>query len=553
MNNPNQSSPLGMLAHHPVFVQLGLLGGVAAAVALGVAIAMWSRTPDMTQLYANLAEKDAAQVMNALSKSDIKARMQAGGIVMVQSDRLDDARMKLAAQGLPKGSEAGFELMDEPKGFGVSQLAEQARFQRALEGELGRSISRLTNVENARVHLALPKQTAFVRAREQPSASVLVNLYPGRALETEQIAAITHLVASSVPNLESSRVTIVDQKGRLLSSSDTSREAAINATQFEFARKLEGSYVKRIEDILTPIVGPGAVRAQVTTELDFTESEQTQENYDPRESVVRSEQVAQESSAGGAIAGGVPGALSNTPPGAASVPETTPAAAPPGDGKAQANAKSSADANASATPTNSSSRATRNYEIDRTISHTRQPTGNVKRLSVAVVVDDATSVDEDEEVTREPRTPEEIERYTALVKEAIGFNAARGDTVNVINATFATPPAVEPLPDEPIWKQPWAVSLLKQLGAVGLIAALVFMVVKPVVRALLARHANLPPPMSYSSLGMAAGLPAGAMPPGLAAPGAADYDAQLNAARQLTQQDPKRVAQVVKGWVGNDG
>jgi flagellar M-ring protein FliF len=534
-----------MLAHHPVFVQLGLLGGVAAAVALGVAIAMWSRTPDMTQLYANLAEKDAAQVMNALAKSDIKARMQAGGIVMVQSDRLDDARMKLAAQGLPKGSEAGFELMDEPKGFGVSQLAEQARFQRALEGELGRSISRLTNVENARVHLALPKQTAFVRAREQPSASVLVNLYPGRALETEQIAAITHLVASSVPNLESSRVTIVDQKGRLLSSSDTSREAAINATQFEFARKLEGSYVKRIEDILTPIVGPGAVRAQVTTELDFTESEQTQENYDPRETVVRSEQVAQESNAGGASAGGVPGALSNTPPGAAAVPETTPAAAPPGDGKAQANA------NASATPTNSSSRATRNYEIDRTISHTRQPTGNVKRLSVAVVVDDATSVDEDEEVTREPRKPEEIERYTALVKEAIGFNAARGDTVNVINATFATPPAVEPLPDEPIWKQPWAVSLLKQLGAVGLIAALVFMVVKPVVRALLARHANLPPPMSYSSA--MAGLPAGAMPPGLAAPGAADYDAQLNAARQLTQQDPKRVAQVVKGWVGSDG
>lgn len=534
-----------MLAHHPVFVQLGLLGGVAAAVALGVAVAMWSRTPDMTQLYANLAEKDAAQVMNALAKSDIKARMQAGGIVMVQSDRLDDARMKLAAQGLPKGSEAGFELMDEPKGFGVSQLAEQARFQRALEGELGRSIGRLTNVENARVHLALPKQTAFVRAREQPSASVLVNLYPGRSLEAEQIAAITHLVASSVPNLESSRVTIVDQKGRLLSSSDTSREGAVNATRFDYSRKLEESYVKRIEDILTPVVGPGAVRAQVTAELDFTEAEQTQENYDPKETVVRSEQVAQESNAGGASAGGVPGALSNTPPGAASVPETTPAAAAPADGKAPANAA----ANTNATPTNSSSRATRNFEIDRTISHTRQPTGNVKRLSVAVVVDDATSVDEDEEVTREPRKPEEIERYTALVKEAIGFSAARGDTVNVINATFATPPAVEPLPDDPLWKQPWLVSLLKQLGAVGLIAVLLFKVVKPVVRALLARHANLPPPMSYS----AAGLPAGAMPPGLAAPGGADYDAQLNAARQLTQQDPKRVAQVVKGWVGNDG
>jgi flagellar M-ring protein FliF len=545
--NVNTPSPLGMLARHPVFVQLGLLGGVAAAVALGIAIAMWSRTPDMTQLYSNLAEKDAAQVMDALAKSDIKARMQAGGIVLVQSNRLDDARMKLAAQGLPKGSEAGYELMDEPKGFGVSQLAEQARFQRALEGELGRSISRLTNVESARVHLALPKQTAFVRAREQPTASVLVNLYPGRSLETEQIAAITHLVASSVPNLESSRVTIVDQKGRLLSSSDSTRESAVNATQFEFSRKLEESYVKRIEDILTPIVGPGGVRAQVSAELDFTETEHTQENYDPKETVVRSEQIAQESNAGGAITGGVPGALSNTPPGAASVPETTPAATPPGDGKASANA--TANASATATPTNSSSRATRNYEIDRTISHTRQPTGAVKRLSVAVVVDDATSVDEDDEVTREPRKPDEIERYTALVKEAIGFNVARGDTVNIINATFATPPPVEPLPDEPIWKQPWVVSLLKQLGAVGLIAALVFMVVKPVVRALLARHADLPPPMSYSPIGMA-GLPAGVTPAGLAAPG---YDAQLTAARQLTQQDPKRVAQVVKGWVGNDG
>ncbi len=560
-NTQATMSPLQLLAYNPLARQLLLLVGIAAAVALGVAVVLWSQSPNYTQLYAGLSDKDAGQVIEALQKANIPYKLE-GGAVLVSAAKLQDARIKLAGQGLPKGSELGFEMLQEQPPFGTSQFLETARYQRALEGELARSIANLNNVQSARVHLALPKQSPFVRNRQPPSASVLVNLYPGRNLEPGQVSAVLHLVAAGVPSLETGRVTVVDQKGRLLSTPETSQEVALSASQFEYTRKLEETYVRRIEDLLTPMIGLGAVRAQVVAELDFTISEQTQEKFNGQQPALRSEQVAQENSTGAAGAAGIPGALSNQPPAAGSAPEST-AAAKPATPAAGAAATAKADgakpaetgANANGSlPTNNSNRATRNYELDKTISHTRSATGTVKRLSVAVVVDDRQKVDEDGEVTRTPLAPEEIARITALVKDAVGFNTQRGDSINIINSSFNAPPPGEELPEPPFWKQPWLWDAAKQLAGAGLVLFLLFGVLRPVLRGLLARQA-LPamPGGAAGALGMPEdrlSLSGGRAAPQLAGP--VNYEAQLSSAKSLASQDPKRAAQVVKNWVAND-
>ncbi len=545
---------LGM-DRHPVVQQVGLLIGIAAAVALGVVVVMWSRTPSYMQLYAGLSDKDTALVTDGLSKSSIPFRVEAGGLIMVPAGKVADARMKLAAQGLPKGSENGFEMLQQEQGFGTSQFVENARYQNALENELARSIGSLSNVEKARVHLAIPKQSVFVRNRQPPTASVLLNLYPGRNLDDGQVAAIVHLVASSVPNLDTDHVTVVDQKGRLLNSSDTTRGSGLNANQFDYARKLEDSYVKRIEELITPIIGVGGVHAQVVADLDFTVSEETQEKFNPKDPSLRSEQVATEQSTGGGLAGGIPGALSNQPPGGSIVPETTAAKKPPAGKPGAAALPTPAPA---AVPSNSSNRATRNYELDKVISHTRQASGGIKRLSVAVLVDDKQTINADGESVRTPLKPEELEKITGLIKEAIGYDEKRGDKLNVINVPFSTPPAIEAPPDPPLWKEAWVWELAKQALAGLLVLFLLFRVLLPVVRGLLGRQAasvaaqtqlmTLEPGRPYTP-----GMPAVAGSAHASLGGPTDYDAQLNAARSLTSQDPKRVAQVVKNWVANDG
>ncbi len=545
---------LGM-DRHPVVQQVGLLIGIAAAVALGVVVVMWSRTPSYMQLYSGLSDKDTALVTDGLSKSSIPYRVEAGGLIMVPAGKVADARMKLAAQGLPKGSENGFEMLQQDQGFGTSQFVENARYQNALENELARSIGSLSNVEKARVHLAIPKQSVFVRNRQPPTASVLLNLYPGRNLDDGQVAAIVHLVASSVPNLDTGHVTVVDQKGHLLNSSDTTRDSGLNANQFDYARKLEDSYVKRIEELITPIIGVGGVHAQVVADLDFTVSEETQEKFNPKDPSLRSEQVATEQSTGGGLAGGIPGALSNQPPGGSIVPETTAAKKPPAGKPGAAALPTPAPA---AVPSNSSNRATRNYELDKVISHTRQASGGIKRLSVAVLVDDKQTTNADGESMRTPLKPEELEKITGLIKEAIGYDEKRGDKLNVINAPFSTPPAIEALPDPPLWKEAWVWEAGKQILAGLLVLFLLFRVLLPVVRGLLGRQAAsvaaqtqlmaLEPGRPYTP-----GMPMVTGGAHASLGGPTDYDAQLNAARSLTSQDPKRVAQVVKNWVANDG
>jgi flagellar M-ring protein FliF len=516
--------------------QIGMLIAVAAAVALGVAAALWSQEPNYALLFGNLTEKDGSQVLDGLTKASIPYRIEpSNGAIMVPAKQLHEARLKLASQGLPKGNNVGFELMDEKPAFGVTQLQETARYQRAIEGELARSIGTLSTVQSARVHLAIPKQSVFIRDQDQPRASVLVDLYAGRSLDEGQVAAIVHLVSSSVPGLAANRVTVIDQKGRLLTTNESSRDLTQTSNQLDYKRRLESDFATRVEEILTPVVGPSAVRAQVVADVDFTITEQTSEKFSPERTPVRSEQVAEDVSSGGAAAGGVPGALSNQPPGPATAPEVV----KPGAAKGATAVV--------AAPVNSSKRATRNYEIDKTISHTKQATGNIRRLTVAVVVDDVVSTDKKGKVLRKARKPEDIERYTSLVKEAVGFDEKRGDRVNVINASFSVPPAAEPLPSVPFWKQDWVWDLAKQVG--GGIGALVvlLMVVRPLLRGLTARGAGMGTPL----LGGGMETERAMLAPG--AQGAASgYEQQLQHAKQVAAQDPKRVAQVVKSWVGSD-
>jgi flagellar M-ring protein FliF len=549
-----QGPGISALTGNPWLRQLAVMVGIAASVALGVAVVLWSQTPSYAPLYGNLAEKEASHVMEALQQAGVDFKVdEASGMVMVPTGKLKEIRMQLAGQGLPNGSGLGFELMQQETGFGTSQLVEKARYQQALQGELARTIATIGAVQSARVHLAVPKQSVFVRKRQPPTASVAVRLHSGRVLEDSQVEAIVHLVASSVPELVPGRVTIVDQKGRLLSGDQESREMELSTTQFEYTRKVEGHYRDRIESLLAPIVGRDKVRAQVTAEVDFTVTEQTQERYNPDQPALRSEQLNEEQRRGLGV-GGVPGALSNQPPAAGEAPETA------GGGTENA-------AGGAADTMNSSRQSTRNYELDRVISHTRMSPATLRRLSVAVVVDDIAVTDEAGNVTVRERTPEEIERLATLVRDAVGFDARRGDSVRVMNSSFLSPEPIADLPEVPIWEQGWFLDLIKQGGGVLLVILLIFLVLRPTMKRLTAVHADagtgamaaagvgaaqIEGPLGGAGAGAGEGLLGSDGQP-IQLPGGGKYENIMDAARQLVDEDPKRVAQLVKTWVNEDG
>src|SRR6185295_15524484 len=362
-----------------------LLIGVAAAVAAGVMVVLWTKQPNYSLLFANMSAEDQAQVAAALDSSGIPYRLEGGNGMSVPAERLNDARLKLAGQGLPEGA-GGFANLSKDPGFGVSQFMESARYQHALEAELARTIASLRPVDGARVHLAVPRESAFVRDRQPASASVFVQLKQGKRLEQEQIQSILNLVASSIPELDASHVTVVDQQGRLLSAPQSDSELAQRERQFELTHRLEEDYAQRIEALLTPFVGAGRVRAQVVAQVDTSVTEEAREQYRPDSQIVRSEQTAESQSRDGAGPQGVPGSLSNQPPtpGAALPPNAAPAAAaaaPAGDAARGAAAQGAPNANAqaAATPDNSSKQTTRNYEIDRTMAYTKTPSGRLQR------------------------------------------------------------------------------------------------------------------------------------------------------------------------------
>lgn len=549
---PAGASGMAVIAENPILRQVAVMVGIAASVALGVAVVLWSQAPSLAPLYGNLAEKDASQVMEALQQAGVSFKVdEATGMVMVPAAKLKEVRMQLAGQGLPNSVGMGFELLQEDTGFGTSQMVEKARYQQALQGELARSIATIGAVQSARVHLAIPKQSVFVRKRQPPSASVAVRLHNGRALEDTQVEAIVHLVASSIPELTPGRVTVVDHKGRLLSGDQESREMKLSSTQFEHTRRIETHYRDRIESLLAPIVGREKVRAQVTAEVDFTVTEQTQERYNPDQPALRSEQLNEEQRQGAGV-GGVPGALANQPPAAGVAPE---------------NAAGGAAGGAPGTTANSSRQSTRNYELDRVISHTRMSPVSLRRLSVAVVVDDIAVIDAEGNSTMRERTPEEIERLSGLVRDAIGFDARRGDSVRVMNSSFLSPEPIADLPETPIWQQGWFLDVIKQAGGLLLVLLLIFLVLKPTMKRLTATHAELAAEGAGAGATGDAGQARVEGPLGesgdeslllgsdgepIRLPGGGKYENIMDAARQLVDEDPKRVAQLVKTWVGEE-
>ena len=533
MSNEN-----GLFSFIPPNVRpLLMLVGIAGAVAAGVGVVLWSKEPTYSLLYGNLGQQDAVQISSALQASGVPYKIDAAtGAITVPSDRVHDARLQLAGQGLPEG-DGGFAVLSKDPGFGVSQFMEGARYQYALEGELARTIKNLQQVESARVHLAMPRQSAFIRDRRPPSASVFLQLKPGRRLESEQVTAIGNLVASSIPELEATQVTIVDQQGRLLSAPQGNNEFAARDKQLEIARNTEERLTQRIEQLLAPLIGPGRVRAQVVADVEMSSTEEAREQYRPESQVVRSEQSAEETSRNGSGPQGVPGALTNQPP----TPGTV---LPPGATAAATPAAPGQPATPGTAPDNTSKQSTRNYEIDRTVAYTKLPAGRLKRLTVAVLVDNFRSTDEEGNVTETAVPAEQLENMTKLVKDAVGFDQARGDSVNLVNASFKGEPAAEEVQPEtiPLWERPLVRDLAKlAMGLIGVLV-LVFVVLRPLIRGLLAA-----PVLNYVPIpeGQAA-LPAAPASPAL------DYDTQIAQARSLVSQDPRRVAQVVKTWVGND-
>jgi flagellar M-ring protein FliF len=526
--------------------QLGALLALSTALTLGVGLILWALRPGYVPVFDHIGQQDATQIVEQLRADNIPFEIQAAtGQVLVPQDQLQSIRMKLAATGIPNSTSVGLELLQQEQSLGTSQFMETTRYQHALETELSRTVSSMRNIDTARVHLAIPKQSVFVRNRARASASVMVKLFPGRMLESGQVDAIVNLVASSIPYLEASQVTVVDQWGKLFSSREDGSGAGETRKQFEYSRQLENVYAKRIETLLTPLVGDGNVRATVTANVDFTVNEQTQELFDADPTQIRSEQTQDQSTQEGAAVG-IPGALTNQPPAA---------------GQVEAEAAQEADGGEAL---NSSRSATRNYELDKTITHMRKAPGTIQQVSAAVIIDDRKSTNEEGEVVRTPLTAEEIERFTALVKEAVGFNEGRGDSVIVLNQSFQPPQEIEPVAPLPIWEQPWVWNAGRQVIAGLAVLLLILMVVRPAMRNLkrtdvqqIAHTTNAEGKAVEVQVDGETGTVNASATPGLThenatlEPPQQVYGDILNLARAMADEDPKRVAKVVKDWVGS--
>lgn len=531
----------------PMPRKLALGGGILAVLAIALSMALMTSKGDYKVLYANLSDKDGGAIIAQLSQMNVPYKHAEGGnAILVPADKVHDVRLKLASAGLPKGSVVGYELMENQR-FGVTQFQERLNFQRGLEGELTRSIESLAAVSSARVHLALPNQNGFFREQQKPSASVLVSLAPGRTLDRAQVAGIVHLVSSSVPEMSPKAVSVVDQNGSLLSESpDGTHPDGLNAQQLQYVAQIEANYTKRVMDLLEPVVGRDNLRAQVTADVDFSQSEATSEEFKPNQgpqaqATVRSQQTVESQGSTPAQPTGVPGAASNQPP--------VPATAPINGASAPLQTAGGAGANA----TNSHREAVTNFEVDKTVRVVRGATGTVRRLNAAVVVNHRTSTDAKGKTSTQPLSQEELDKLTALVQETIGFSEQRGDSVRVINAPFRTD-KVEP-DETPLWQRPEVVDLLR-VGAVPaaltlLALIVVFGAIRPALKA-----AQAPKPRQLDAVvADDVALPAldapqaGGNLPALEAPA---IDMRLEGARKLAAENPAAVANIVRGWVAKE-
>ncbi|QSP94409.1 flagellar M-ring protein FliF [Marinobacter salinisoli] len=530
-----------------LFRQIGLMVGLAASVALGVAVVLWAQEPNYQPVVGDLSAYNPQDVTAILESGGIEYKMDPRtGALLVPSEQVYSARLKLAAEGVTDQQTLGYELLDQERGLGTSQFMETVSYRRGLEGELARTISAMRGVRSARVHLAIPERSVFVRDAREPSASVFLDAFAGRRPEPEQIQAIVNLVAGSIPMMKKDSVTVVDQSGNLLTGKESKADTDRMKDQYEYTEKVEDRLTRRVASIIGPIIGEGRYRAEVSADLDFSSVEQAEELFNPEQQAVRSERELTEQRVSGAGPTGIPGALSNQPPGNAAVPE-------------QANAGDDGEGGG-AKPVDVRREATRNYEVDRTVSYVRKELGRIKRVTVALAVDDMKVVDpQTGDVSYQPWPEEELQRLNMLVRDAVGFSAARGDSVTVMNTAFAPVEAME-FEAPAFWEQPWFWDLMKQVLAGLVILVLVIGLLRPTLRSLSGngqreRGGELAGG-GYDGLDGVDGtdeLRQAMSQDELLLPGAADgYDRQLNALKGLIAEDPARVAQVMRQWVNVD-
>ncbi|WP_188151670.1 flagellar basal-body MS-ring/collar protein FliF [Teredinibacter waterburyi] len=532
--------------------QAGLMIGLAASVAIGFAVVLWSQGEDYKPLYGSLDRLDSAEVGQILDFNEIPYKIDgASGALLVPIDKVQKARIVLAENGVQGDKTLGYELLDQEQPLGTSQFMEATRYRRGLEGELARTISSISSVRAARVHLAIPKRTVFIRDGREPSASVFLELFPGRPITPKQITGVANLIAASIPELDVENVTIVDHRGNLLSVGVEDERLVVAAQHLDYSRKVENDIVLRIRRLLSPVVGQANFKTEVSADIDFTEIEKAEETFNPDLPAVRSEYTVDEQRVGAGGAGGVPGALTNQPPAGGQAPEVA--------------ARGNADAGGG-TPSNSRSQATRNYELDRTVSYTKHEKGRLRRLTVAVVVDDKKVVDPATgEISLKPWTELEIERLSILVRDAVGFSAVRGDSVNILNERFMPLPEMAEQSEPQIWEQEIFRQAAKYLAGAIIIAILVVGLLRPVLKSL--AGAGNKSKENDEAREMAALQAAGidsfdslsdetvTLTGGdaLALPNPEEsYEQQLNAVKGLVAEDAGRVAQVIKRWINEE-
>jgi flagellar M-ring protein FliF len=527
-------------------------GAIAGMLAVVAALWLWTSAPDYRVLFSNYTDKDGGAITAALDQMGVKYKFSDGGnAIMVPSERVHDVRLKLAQQGLPRAGNVGFELLENQK-LGTSQFVEQINYQRSLEGELANSIQSLAAVASARVHLALPKPSVFVREQQKPTASVLLNLQPGRTLDGAQVSAIVHLVASSIPDLPPANVTVVDQNGALLSDNTNKNGKQLDPNQLKYVEALQQNIVKQVESIIAPLVGTSNVRAEATADVDFAQTDTAAESFKPNSppepQAIRSQQTSESSGPGaGGNPSGVPGALSNQPPGVATAPL---------DG--------AAPAAAAAAPTGPSQKnATTNYEVDKTVRYEQKPMGGIKRLTVGVVVNYRRTIDpKTGKVVVKPLTGPEVAQINELVKQAMGYSQARGDTLNVTNAPFdGVDKPDEQAPDW--WKDPANLPLLKDIAKYIFIAAVIaflwFRFVRPLLKPVIKQFdkaVEMPPEPEPE-------VPEPEPEPDPAEEHLAQrqaeeqrkvmvYKSNMEMAKDMAKNDPRIVANVIKEWLGSE-
>lgn len=533
---PGFAARLGAL---PARSKMALGVGIAALVAVLVVLSMGVRQGEYRLLFTGLSEKDGGQVIEKLQQLNVPYRIGEGGnMILVPAEKVYELRMKLGAAGLPKGGETGYDALEKVSPFGRTQRLESMSLQRAREGELVRTITTLESVSAARVHLGMPNQNGFFREQEKASASVVLTLHPGRTLDRAQIAGIVHLVSRSLPELKASDVSVIDSSGTLLNPQEGGN--GLDSVQLDYRRNIETAAVQRVLELLEPVVGRGNLRATVSADVDFSQVESTAEEYRPNAgdapATIRATRTEESTQPGSVAPAGIPGAQSNQPQAAAAAPITG-ASAP-----LQA-------AQVGQTAGNGRREAETRYEVDKTVRVTRGATGSVRRLNAAVVVNHRVATDAKGKISSTPLPKEEMDKLVALVQQGIGFDAERGDKVQVINVPFHTETPA-PVAELPLWEQPWVQDLL-HTGATPVAMVLVALIalfgfVRPALKA-----AATPTPAPGGQIDALVAdeesLPElSAEPPQLEAPANND---KLDAARRLAKENPAAVANIMRSWV----